>query len=533
MLSCNNLGMDFNGQYLFKNVQLNLLNNERYAVVGANGSGKSTLLKLFSQEEMSTQGSVEKSKKSILGILKQDHFRYEHERVIDVVMDGKPELLSAFNEKEKLLAKEEFGELECYRLAELEEIILSMDGYSTESKAQTILQGLGVDISKHQGPLSALSGGYKLRVLLAQALFKDPDILLLDEPTNHLDIVSIVWLEKYLVEEYKGLLVFVSHDRNFINNTATAILDIDYETITLYPGNYDGFLSKKAAVLEQLEHEVAHKQQKIASMQQYADRFRATPSKAKQALSRLRMIERIEMPDIKNTSRIKPNFHFNQLRPSGKNVLQVDELAKSFEDKLLFKKLSFTIQRGQRCAVIGPNGVGKSTMLKILMQEFASDQGEFQWSDTVSIGYFAQDFHALLDPNKTLLAWLCDSVSGATELSARKALGQALFSGSDVDKTIRVLSGGECARLIFAKLMLEQHNVLILDEPTNHLDLEAIEGLSEGLQNFSGTVIFVSHNRYLVQNVASHLLVMNKDNNVELYPGTYQEYMNRQATLFK
>lgn len=527
MITCNDLSMDFNGRYLFKNVQLNLLPKTRYAVIGANGSGKSTLLKLFSQEELPTQGSIDKPKKSVTGILKQDHFRYEHERVIDVVLDGKPILASAFKEKEQLLMLNVFEEKECYRLAELEERILALDGYSAESQAKRILQGLGVAKSAVEGPLSALSGGYKLRVLLAQSLFQHPDILLLDEPTNHLDILSIVWLENFLVNEYDGLLVFVSHDRHFINKAATHVLDIDYETITVYPSSYDDFLTKKSAVLEQKKHELAYKQQKIDAMQEYADRFRAIPSKAKQALSRLKMIDRIELPDIKNTSRIKPMFHFTQLKSTGKQVLEVDNLSKSYGEKLLFKKVNMVIQRGQKYAVIGPNGVGKSTFLKILLSQISPDQGKFHWSETVSIGYFAQDFHDLLTPNQTLLQWLCEKSSETSELMVRKALGQVLFSGSDVDKMIKVLSGGECARLIFAKLILEQHNVLVLDEPTNHLDLEAIQGLAEGLHQFQGTILVVSHNRYLIQNVATHLIVMGQDN-IELYPGTYDEYIQRE-----
>lgn len=523
--------MEFQGRYLFKNVQFNLLSKNRYAVVGANGSGKSTLLKLLAEEERPTSGSVEKPKKSIVGMLKQDHFRYDNQRVIDVVLDGKPELLNAMQEKEKLLAAGEFGEKECAYFAELEDRIIALDGYSAESKAQIILQGLGIDNHKHQGPLSALSGGYKLRVLLAQALFKNPDILLLDEPTNHLDIVSIVWLEKFLINEYKGLLIFISHDHNFINNVATCILDIDYETITAYPSDYHEFLRKKAEILAQMEHELAHKQQKIDSMQEFADRFRAIPSKAKQALSRLKMIDRIELPDIKNTSRIKPDFIFHPKRPTGKQVLHVENLEKKFNEQSLFSKLNFVIQRGHKCGIIGPNGVGKSTILKILLNQIKADKGHFQWSETISLGYFAQDFHEQLNPEKTLLEWLCENVASTTELAARKALGQVLFSGSDVDKTIKVISGGECARLILAKLILEQHNVLVLDEPTNHLDLEAIEALVEGLKHFQGAVLFVSHNRYVVQHVASHLLVIDKKG-VELYPGTYDEYMNREVTIF-
>lgn len=531
MISCRDLAIDYSGRYLFKDVNLNLTPNERYAVVGANGCGKSTFLKLLAQEDTAS-GTIEKAKKSVVGILKQDHFRYEHQRVIDVVIDGKPELAAALYAKEKLLEKLDFTEQDCYQLAEFEETIAQYDGYSAESNARVILQGLGIANDKHEGPLSALSGGYKLRVLLAQALFKNPDILLLDEPTNHLDIVSIIWLEKFLVNEYKGLLVFISHDRHFINNTSTCILDIDYETITSYPGTYDEFLSKKAEVLSQLQHELAHKQQRIDSMQEYADRFRGTPSKAKQALSRLRMIERIELPDIKNTSRIKPHFVFEQHRPSGKQILQAENLEKSYSDHVLFHRLDFSVQRGQKYAVIGPNGMGKSTLLKILMKELLPDQGNFSWSETASIGYFAQDFHASLDPSKTLIEWLCDAVSGTSELSARKALGQVLFSGTDVDKKIKVISGGECARLIFAKLILEKNNVLILDEPTNHLDLEAIEGLTEGLKSFPGTVLIVSHNRYIIKNVATNLLVMKK-NNIELYPGTYNEYINKHHVVFE
>jgi ATPase subunit of ABC transporter with duplicated ATPase domains len=529
MITCNNLAIDYAGRYLFKNVQLNLLAKNRYAIVGANGSGKSTLLRLFAQQEKATQGTIEKSKSAVVGLLKQDHFRYEHERVIDVVIDGKPELLTAFHDKEELLTGEEFGEAECQRLADLEEIILNLDGYNAENRAERILQGLGINENFHHGPLSALSGGYKLRVLLAQALFQNPDILLLDEPTNHLDIVTIVWLEQFLLTEYQGLLIFVSHDQQFINTVSTHVLDVDYEKITTYPGTYDEFIAKKEAILEQKQHELAHKQQKIASMQEYADRFRAIPSKAKQALSRLKMIDRIELPSIKNSSRTSPDFIFMPERPVGKYVLRTDELAKSYSERTLFKKLSFVLQKGQKCAVIGPNGVGKSTFLKILMNQIKSDQGKFHWSETASIGYFAQDFHDLLKPEMTLLQWLCQEVRGATELAARKALGQMLFSGTDVDKPIKVLSGGECARLIFAKLSLEKHNVLVLDEPTNHLDLETIEGLIEGLKAFTGSVLFVTHNRYLINQAATHLLVMYPDQ-FEWYPGSYQEYHLRNAT---
>lgn len=528
MINCIDVSVGFGNRYLFKNIQLNLSAKNRYALIGANGTGKSTLLKLLAEEEHPSDGVIEKPKGARTGLLKQDHFIYKDHRVIDVVIDGKPELAQALAKKEALLSKELLTEEENYHLAELEETILLMDGYNAESEASTILKGLGIPHSKQDGPLSELSGGYKLRVLLAQALFKNPDILLLDEPTNHLDIVSIQWLAEFLTTEYKGLLVFVSHDRQFIDDVATHILDIDYQLVSTYPGNYDKFLNKKEERMLQLESEIAHKQQKIDSMQEFVDRFGAKASKAKQAQARQKMIDKIEtqIPEVKSSSRIKPNFHFHQKKPSGKKVLEVKSIAKSFADKLLFQNVNFNLHRGQKCALIGPNGIGKSTLLKILLNQVKAEQGEFIWNENSSIGYFAQDFHHFLAPEKTLLQWLTDEVTGVSEMHIRKMLGQMLFSGDDVKKKISVLSGGECARLYFAKLILEQHNILVLDEPTNHLDLEAIEGLAEGLKHFAGTVFFVSHNRYFVQAVASSLVIINA-NRINLYPGTYQEYLDK------
>lgn len=526
MINCNNITMEFGGRVLFSEVDLNLLSKNRYAILGANGAGKSTFLKLLSKEEQPSEGVIDITKTAVLGILKQDHFRYENERVMDVVLDGKPLLTKALREKEKLLAKEEFGEAECLLLTKLEEQILHLKGYSAESEAQTILQGLGIPEDKHKGPLSALSGGYKLRVLLAQALFKNPDILLLDEPTNHLDIISIIWLENFLIEKYKGLLIFVSHDETFINNIATVILDIDYETITPYPGNYQHFVAQKALDLLQLKQEIENKQDKIAHLQSFVQRFGAKASKAKQAASRVKMIERIKIDDIKNTSRIKPNFHFPLERPSGKLVLEVKELSHAYEEKVLFNHLNFIVPRGAKMAVIGPNGVGKSTFLKIIVNVITQTAGEYKWSETTKISYFPQDFHLLLEKEDTLLHWLCKMVAGITETDARKALGKMLFSGKDANKKIKLLSGGECARLIFAKLFLEKGNVLILDEPTNHLDLEAIEALAEGLNLFTGTIIFVSHNRFLITKVANHIFAMERDSS-KFYPSNYEEYQDK------
>lgn len=526
MIICNSLTMEHGHRRLFLDVDLNLLKKNRYAVVGANGSGKSTFLKLLAQVDHPSKGAIDISNRLSIGFLKQDHFASDQKQIIDVVIEGKPKLAEAWNEKERILLQDTITDEDGYRLGELEETILSLDGYSGESQAAIILQGLGIDQSLHRQPLSVLSGGYKLRVLLAQALFQNPDILLLDEPTNHLDIASIDWLESFLVESYQGLLVFISHDREFTNGVATHILDIDYETITLYTGNYNAFVVKKEEVLEQKKKEFSHKQKQIDTMQTYVDRFRASASRSKQAMSRAKMIERIELPDVKKTSRIQPNFNFTFQKPSGKQVLEIEGLTQAFGGKTLFKDMKLVFQKGQKCAVVGPNGVGKSTLLKIIMSQLPPDAGVFRWNDTARVGYFAQDFHGLLDPDQTLLEWLKYQVNKVDEVACRKALGRMLFSGQDVEKRIRVLSGGECARLVFAKLMLEENNVLIFDEPTNHLDMEAIDGLVEGLKAYTGTVIFVSHNRYLVQKVAQSLLVMTPKR-VQFYPGTYQEYLDK------
>ncbi|MCP4476025.1 MAG: ABC-F family ATP-binding cassette domain-containing protein [Gammaproteobacteria bacterium] len=523
MINCCDLAVEFGGRCLFKNVTLNLLPNHRYAIVGANGSGKSTLLKLLAGEEVPNHGTIECAKRLTVGMLRQDHFRYKTASVIEVVVAGNVPLAEALHTKEQILAQSDISEQQCYRLAELEETIATLDGYTATYRAEKILKGLGIPDSAHHGPLAALSGGYKLRVLLAQSLFQNPDILLLDEPTNHLDIVSIAWLESFLQTEYKGLLLFVSHDREFINGSATHVLDIDYGEITLYPGNYDDFLHKKEEILTQKEHELTHKKQQIASMRAYADRFRASPSRAKQAQARLKMIDRVELPTIITSSRRSPAFHFNPGRQSGKQVLTVTALSKSFTQQSLFQGVNFDLYRGQKCAIVGVNGIGKSTIIKILLDRLPSDHGKFHWSDTTSVGYFPQNFHDLLNPEQPLINWLCESAN-IDDISARKVLGKMFFSGDDINKKIAVLSGGECARLIFAKLIAEQHNVLVLDEPTNHLDLEAIEGLATGLAQFSGTILFVSHNRFFVQQLASSLIVMTRSH-VECYPGTYQEFV--------
>lgn len=526
MLDLRDICMDFGKKSLFQDVNLILLPTQRYGIVGANGTGKSTFLKILAGEETPTQGSVEKAKTLHLGILKQDHFRYENDRLIDVVIRGNALLWDALTEKDKLYAQVDFSEEDGYRLGELEEIVMHQGGYEAESNARNLLLGLGIAEKFHYGPLSALSGGYKLRVLLAQVLYQKPDIMLLDEPTNHLDILSIAWLEEFLKTNFKGLLIFISHDRGFLNSVATNILDIDYDTITDYPGNYDKFCLSKEERLILKQSELKNQEKKIEALQGFVDRFGAKASKASQAASRQKMIDRIELVEIKDSNIFKPFFNFQQKNPSGKLVIKVEDIHKKFDEKIVLKEVTFNIQRGDKCAVIGPNGIGKSTLLKILLDKFKADQGNFEWSETVKVGYFAQDYHSQLVPEQSIWDWMEDHIAASTQ-EMRKVLGQVLFRGSDVEKKIGMLSGGESARLIMAKLILEKNNVLIFDEPTNHLDLESIDALIEAIQQFPGAVLFVSHNRYFIDRISTRVLVLTEQYGVRNYLGNYNDYLEQ------
>jgi ATPase subunit of ABC transporter with duplicated ATPase domains len=519
MLDIRNISMDYGRKSLFHDVNLILLAPQRYGVVGANGTGKSTFLKILASEEPASSGSVEKAKSISMGMLKQDHFRYELDRVIDVVIRGNTRLWDALTEKELVLDKTEFTEADGYRLSALEETIMHEGGYEAEVVAKNLLIGLGVTEKYHYGTLDALSGGYKLRVLLAQVLFQKPDIMLLDEPTNHLDILSIAWLEQFLVTSFKGLLVFISHDREFLNNVSTDIMDIDYDTITNYVGNYEKFVTAKEETLRLKQGALKNQEKKIESLQRFVDRFGAKASKATQAASRQKMIDRIELVEIKDSNIMTPYLNFVPKRPSGKSVLKAEHISKQFDERVLLNNISFNLQRGDKCAVIGPNGIGKSTLLKILLNEHQLDDGKFEWSDTVQTGYFAQDYRIQLPPEKTIWQWLEYSVVAPSQ-EIRNVLGQVLFRGSDVDKKISMLSGGESARLI-----LEKNNVLIFDEPTNHLDLESIDALVEAIKRFPGAVLFVSHNRYFIDRIATRVLALTEHHGVRNYLGNYHDYL--------
>lgn len=523
MIAVTDLSKAYAVRTLFAGVSLHLDAGHRYGLIGANGSGKSTFLRILAGEESATSGTVSIPKRLRLGLLRQDRFLSDRQRILDVVLMGHPEVFEAMQEKERLLADAE-SDFDHERFSELEDVIAQHDGYSLEARAGEVLEGLGIPTEVHDSPLSTLSGGFKLRALLAQALASNPDVLLLDEPTNHLDILSIRWLEKFLVT-FSGCAVVISHDHRFLDNVCTQVLDVDYETITQYPGNYSAFVAAKQGHRERMEAEIKKREKQIADHQAFIDRFKAKATKARQASSKKKQLERITIEKLPETSRRHPRFKFKQSRPSGRDALEVKGLSKSYGDNHVLADVSLTVQRGDRLAIIGPNGIGKSTLLKILVGDLQADAGRVTWGYEARPGYFAQDLGPLkVAGNATVLSWLWDVKPGESVGFVRGKLGEVLFSGDDVEKRVAALSGGEAARLTFARLSVEEPNVLVLDEPTNHLDLEAIEALVAGLKQYDGTLILVSHDRWFVQEVATRIIEIRPDG-MEDFRGTYEEYV--------
>jgi ATPase subunit of ABC transporter with duplicated ATPase domains len=524
MLSINNLAKRHGAQTLFADASLTLAAGCRYGVIGANGSGKSTILRIIAGEEEASEGEVNIAGHHKIGWLKQDHFAYEDVRILDVVMMGNAELYAAMKQKEELLANAEHN-FDADRYAELEDIVMRHDGYSQEAKAGEMLEGLNIPTVQHDEPMSVLSGGYKLRVLLAQTLCSAPDILLLDEPTNHLDILSIRWMEKFLIQ-YRGCVLVVSHDRRFLNAVCTHIVDVDYELVSQYKGNYDAFEKAKAEHRARQEAEIAKRKSEIADHKAFIDRFKAKASKARQANSRVKKIQKIVIEELPRSSRRYPKFKFNAVRPSGRRVIEIDKISKRYDENVVLDEVSLTVERGDRLAVIGPNGIGKSTLLKVMMGHVVAEAGTLEWGHETHIGYFGQD-HTGLDRGgeETVMSWLWQHVPDQSNGFVRGRLAAVLFGRDDVDKKLRALSGGECARLVFARIGVAQPNVLLLDEPTNHLDFEGIEALADGLENFDGTVIFVSHNRWFVEKLATRIIELRPDG-IDDYRGNYREYLD-------
>ncbi|NNM34292.1 MAG: ABC-F family ATP-binding cassette domain-containing protein [Gemmatimonadetes bacterium] len=525
MISVSGIEKGFGDRVLFSGASFQLNAGERYGLVGANGSGKTTFLGILAGDIDASDGVVSLPKRVRLGVLRQDQFLYEDEAILGVAMMGNPDLWKAMVEKEALLARAE-DHFDADRFSELEEIVQQHDGYAAEARAAAILEGLGLPAEIHRDPLSTLSGGFKLRVLLAQVLASDPDALLLDEPTNHLDILSIRWLEKFL-RDFRGPVVVISHDHRFLDNVATHILDVDYETITLYPGDYTRFVKAKEEERERREKEIASREKEIAHHQKFVDRFRAKASKARQAQSKLRLIEKKadSLEELPQSSRRYPTFRFASRRPSGREVLSVDGISKAYGTNQVLSDVELQVVRGDRLAIMGPNGIGKSTLLKIAVGALDADAGSVEWGYETHPGYFAQDHNEQFEsPNRSAEAFILDYCASGDIGVARGALGQVLFSGDDAKKRLDALSGGEAARLVFCSLALQRPNVLVLDEPTNHLDLESIESLVEGLRDYDGTLIFVSHDRWFVGQLANRIVEITPDG-IQDYRGTYEEYV--------
>lgn len=534
MISVSDLSMRYGAKKLFSKVTLQFNSGCKYGLVGANGSGKSTFIKILTDEITPESGSFTMPTRTTVGFLKQDHYLYEEEDVINVVIQGKKKLWEALERKKSLESLDNFTEQECALLEQIDREIAEHNGYSAHSDAAKLLEGLGIKEASHRKPLRHLSGGYKLRTLLAQVLFSEPDILVLDEPTNHLDLSSIKWLEGHL-KSFSGTVILSSHDRNFLNGICTHIADVDYGSMTIYKGNYDEFLEKKRLEREQKEIILEKHEKRVSEMQEFIDRFKAKASKARQAQSRMRMVDKLEdkIDDIHimPSSRLYPKISFEPFRPSSHTPLVVKNLHKSFGEKKVLENISFEIERGDRPAIIGPNGIGKSTLLEIITNNAQADSGSFEWGFATRVAYFPQDHKREVQGASTLLEWLGSFNPLLNQEQLRDILARVLFSGDVVNQPVSTLSGGETARLILAKMLLQNPNILIFDEPTNHLDMEAIDSLTEALAAFEETVLFVSHNRYFVSAVANRILEIT-ETGIKDYKCTYREYLEMQETDF-
>jgi ATPase subunit of ABC transporter with duplicated ATPase domains len=541
MIAVENVTMRFGPRVLFEDVTTTFMAGRRYAISGPNGAGKSTFMKILTGEEDPTSGTVTRPKK--MGILRQDQFAFDKFRVIDTVIMGNTILWKALTERDELYAKphDELTNEDGMRLGELEGVVGEEGGYTAEADAGVLLDGLGIDASLHERKMGELQGGQKVRVLLAQALFGNPSALLLDEPTNNLDLDSVHWLKEYLIE-YHGVLIVISHDRHFLNSVCTHTADIDYQTIIMYPGGYDDMVLAKTQIRSRMESDNAVREKKIAQLNDFIARFSAGTRSA-QATSRKKEVERLQTSELARSNIQRPYIRFQTETPSGRLPLEVKRLAKSYDGLKVFQNFSASVTRAEKIALTGRNGAGKTTMLKSLMRnagpfvgdaehKFAVDSGTVAWGHEVTVGYFPQDFGYTIDKSKgiTAMDWLWQYKPQALQEEIRGPLGQMLFSGEDALKPTSALSGGECARLIFCRLMIQKPNFLVLDEPTNNLDLESINALNIALQKYDGTVLLVTHDEDVLDEVATRIWHF-KDGKVEDFKGTYEEFQHAERKV--
>lgn len=517
--------MQFGAKPLFENVSVKFNNSNRYGLIGANGCGKSTFMKILGGDLVPTGGQVMLEPNVRLGKLKQDQFAYEEYTVLDAVIMGHTELWAVKAERDRIYSLPEMSEDDGMKVAELEVAFAEMDGYTAEARAGELLLGLDIPIEQHTGLMSAVAPGWKLRVLLAQALFSNPEVLLLDEPTNNLDINTIRWLEGIL-RQRNSTIIIISHDRHFLNAVCTHMADLDYGEIRIYPGNYDDYMLASTQVRERLLSENAKKKAQISELQAFVSRFSANASKAKQATSRARQIEKIQLDDVKPSSRVSPYIRFTQNKKLHRQAVVLENVSKGF-DRTLFKELSMQVEAGERIAIIGPNGAGKTTLLRCMYGDLTPDAGTIRWAEQAEIGYYAQDHSADFSDDSTLFDWMKQWTKGDEQL-VRGALGRMLFSNDEVKKNVKVISGGEKGRMLFGKFSLINPNVLLLDEPTNHLDMESIEALNLALENYPGTIIFVSHDREFVSSLATRIIDLQPKGIVDFH-GNYDDYLRSQG----
>ena len=524
MIQVSNVSLKFGKRTLFEDVNLKFTNGNCYGLIGANGSGKSTFLKLLSGELETTTGEITISKGERISILKQDHYEYDDKRVMDVVLMGNPKLYSIMEEKDKMYAQTEFSEEDGMKLANLEAEFMELDGWNAEADAATLLNNLGIDEEYHYVTMKEIPVKLRVKVLLAQALFGNPDILLLDEPTNSLDLDAIRWLEEFLIN-FNNTVIIVSHDRYFLNKVCTHIVDIDYTKIKLYVGNYDFWYESSELLQKQMRESNKKKEEKIKELQAFIARFSANASKSKQATSRKKMLEKIELDEIVPSSRKYPYIDFKIEKEAGKEILKVENLVKEIDGNRILNKISFTVLKGDKICFIAKDDMVKTILFNILSGKEKYDKGTIEWGKTIIPEYIPQDNTSYFNTDKNILEWLGQYYDIKDETVTRGFLGRMLFSGEDVFKKVNVLSGGEKARCMLSKTMLQEPNFLILDEPTNHLDLESITSLNKGLENFKGEILFTSRDYELNRTVANRVIEIKEDGTIIDRPMTYEQYL--------
>ena len=532
MLTVTNVSLNFSDKKLFEDVNVKFLPGNCYGVIGANGAGKSTFLKILAGEMDSNKGDVFMGPNERMAVLKQDHYEFDSYNVLDTVIMGHKRLYEISKQKEELYAKTEFTDADGILAGELEAEFAELNGWDAEYNASKLLNNLGVAKEVQEKQMSDLAGKDKVKVLLAQALFGDPDILLMDEPTNHLDFKAISWLEDFLID-YDKTVIVVSHDRHFLNKVCTSMLDIDYNTAKLYPGNYDFWYQSSQLMLQLTKESNKKKEQKIKELEDFIARFSANASKSKQATSRKRSLEKIELDEIRPSSRKYPYIGFILNRDLGKDVLTVEGLTKTIDGKKVLNNVNFSINRGDKIILFGRDDVAKTTLLQILSGELKQDSGTFKWGQTMEVDYFPADNTKYFDGNNlNLIEWLGQYSKDTSESFLRGFLGRMLFSGDQPLKKVHVLSGGEKARCMFSKLMLSGANVMLLDQPTNHLDLESIQAVNDGLTSFKGCLIFTSHDHSFIETIANKVIEIG-DHGVFSIEMPFDEYLNSEKVQQK